>query len=239
MNKQKTSSIIGKLLAVCKKYVMPDSIDVVIKEPYIPFIPNKWNGMIVLAESQNLSWKNQDYVDYLYSLTPNERIKRLNFGGDEIGVEPWDDGSLKLAVEAAFRVKALETSVSNAVLWSQRGDSEENVNPDFDLQEVSSKLWTEILGTLNPNVIICSGKIADSIINNAGWNGKIINLRLPSKTAMSRISGMFDEEDLLRRYPEVKVVIDNNPEWLDSGYLRNKIFFACHAVSLYNGTKNT
>lgn len=222
------------LLAACKKYVISDSDSVVINEPYIPFVPYNWNGIIVLSESQNLSSTNEDYVQYLNSLTVNERMKRLSLGSDEIGVYPWDDGSLKLAIEAAFKVKALETAVSNAVLWSQRGDSNQNINPDINLQTLSSKLWTELLDILKPNLVICSGNVAHSVINNTDWSGNKVKIRLPSKTAISRVSGMFDENDLLTRYPEVKAVVDVHPEWLNDGYRRNKIFFACHVVSLNN-----
>ena len=82
---------------MCKKHVMADSEIVVIREPYIPYIPNNWNRVLVLAESQNLSSSNEGYVQHLNSLTANERMNRLGFEGDDIGVYPWDDGSLKLA----------------------------------------------------------------------------------------------------------------------------------------------
>jgi len=214
---------------------MPDSENIVIREPYIPYVPDTWNRVLVLAESQNLSSSNEGYVQYLNSLTVIEKMKRLNLGGEDIGVYPWDDGSLKLAVEAALGIAAEETAVSNAVLWSQRGDSKQNVNPDFDLQIRSSELWTEMLGILNPRLVVCCGNIADSVISKTLWSGNKIKLRLPSKTAMSRVSGMFDENDLLSRYPEVKAVLDIHPEWVSGGYRQNKIFFACHAVSLNNG----
>ncbi len=45
---------------------------------------------------------------------------------------------------------------------------------------------------------------------------------------------LFNEADLLNRYPEVKNVVNKHPEWLQGGYRLNKIFFACHAVSLYS-----
>ena len=60
-------------------------------EPYIPFIPSNWNGIIVLAESQNLSSTNEDYVQYLNSLSISERMKRLSLGYDSIGVDPCDE----------------------------------------------------------------------------------------------------------------------------------------------------
>ncbi|MCK4278176.1 MAG: hypothetical protein KAW82_03170 [Desulfurellaceae bacterium] len=122
-------------------------------------------------------------------------------------------------------------AVSNTVLWSQRKKSGANVNPSQALQDLSSKIWREFLKVLKPNYIVSSGKVAESVINNAGWKGKHSELRLPAKTAMSRISGMFNINDLLKRYPEVEYIIQQHPGWVQS-YKANKILFACHAVSL-------
>ena len=227
------------LLALCEKYKNKVvSNKVVIEEPYLPYIPQSWNCILVLAESQNLSLANENYVKALQGLDSSEdRMKRLGHptlmkAGDGIGVSPWDDGSLKLAIEAALGVSEKETAVSNAVLWSQQDpNSGRNATPDEDLRNLSSDLWREMLDILNPKCVICSGKTAYDVIKEAGWSeNKIKKLRLPSPTAMSRVSGMFEEADLLRRYPEVKKILVDNPEWGKS-FRRNKIFFACHAVS--------
>ena len=228
------SPIEKNLLACCRKHILKD---VVISEPYIPYIPNDWNGVLVLAESQNLSSSHSDYVDYLNSLIPDKRMCRLGMYDDEIGVWPWDDGALKLAVEAAFSIKAEETAVSNAVLWSKRTDSEANDNPNASMKDASVTLWTEMLDILKPKLklVVCSGNVADEVIERTNWDGcktKKRKLRLPSTQAMSRVSGMFEEDDLLMRYPEVKKVLDAHPKWGEGNYKRNKIFFACHAVSL-------
>ncbi|EGQ9976400.1 hypothetical protein FWP56_23340 [Vibrio vulnificus] len=220
------------LVNTCKKYILDDRNSVVIGEPYIPYIPNNWNGVLVLAESQNLSVGNNDYVQSLCNMSQGERIQRLGYSSEFVGVYPWDDGSIKLAVEAALGANASEVAVSNAVLWSQRGGNDQNVNPDLDLQSLSSELWSELLSILNPKVIICCGKIAQNVVSKSGWEGDKLMFRLPAKTAMSRVSGMFTEKDLLDRYPEVKEVVDSNPSWLNGGYRQNKIFFACHAVSV-------
>ena len=231
-----------ELAGLCRRHIL-DSEDVVVKEPYIPYIPDDWNGVLVLAESQNLSSSNSGYVERLKEFNENERIRRLNpkiNANGNVGVWPWDDGSLKLAVEAAFEEAAASTAVSNAVLWSQRDDSGANVNPDVDLQARSSKLWEAMLAVISPNYVVTCGKIAYSVIVGAGWNeSKIKGIRSSSPNAMSRVSGMFKEDDLLSRYPEVKQVLDAHPKWLDGGYRQNKIFFACHAVSLYGNKKES
>lgn len=222
-----------KLLSICKDFQLPDPNAVIINDPYIPFVPENWNGVLVLAESQNLSSQHDKYVKKLLSASVTERLERLYWHGDGIGVYPWDDGSLKLAVASALGLDISSTAVSNAVLWSQRGGAQQNINPAVNLQSLSSELWAQMLEVLKPKLIICSGNIADSVVHSTGWTGDRIKLRLPSRTAMSRVSGMFQEEDLLIRYPEVQSVIEKHSGLLDGGYRRNKIFFACHAVSLY------
>jgi hypothetical protein len=224
--------ITSELVDVCKGFVLPNDGSVVIDEPYIPYIPEQWNGILVLAESQNLSLSNSDYVNTLLSMSPEERIERLGSSPDYVGVFPWDDGSIKLAVEAALQVHSSQVAVSNAVLWSQRGKNKENTNPDIDLQGLSSEVWSKFLNILQPEKIICCGKIAQNVISKANWNGDVVNLRLPAKTAMSRVSGMFDEADLLKRYPEVRSVLNQNPSLIGESFRKNKIYYACHAVSL-------
>lgn len=226
-----------ELIEICKRYTLSDAEQVVVPEAYIPYIPINWNKILVLAESQNLSKTNSKYVNSLKSLTSIERMQRLGHDNLSFGVAPWSDGSLKLAIESAFDdEKADSTGVSNAVLWSQRSATGANINPSNELIEISSKLWKEYLFLLNPKLLITAGKKAENVINKTGWNGKHICLRLPAKTAMSRISGMFKTDDLLERYPEVKQVVHNNPEWVED-YRSNKVFFACHAVSIIKSGK--
>ena len=223
------------LIEICRNHLPQNNIDVVIREPYIPYFPINWNEILMLAESQNLSNTNLQYVEYLKGLSSTDRLCRLR-GPINIGIQPWDDGSLKLAVEASFGNKAENTAVSNAILWSQVNQSGNNQSPSNDLITLSINLWNDLLPIIKPQYIITCGNYARQVIETinqkvqASW--KIIQLRLPSRTAMSRISNMFPEKDLLYRYPEVKEVIQKHPEWLEGGYRQNKIFFACHAVSV-------
>ena len=204
-----------------------------IREAYIPYLPKDWNGVLVLAESQNLSNKNEDYVKWLQSLTSIKRMTRLKRYKNDVGIYPWDDGSLKLALESALKIKACHTAVSNAVLWSQRSNTGANINPSNSLMSFSARIWKEFLAILQPKTVITAGKKAEHVIKESCWSGQHIKLRLPAKTAMSRVSGMFKAEDLLTRYPEVKQAVVKNPVWVNE-YKENKIFFACHAVSIIN-----
>lgn len=228
-----------RLKAICKQYILQEYDNVVIREPYIPYLPDNWNRVLVLAESQNLSNTNYGYVDTLLANNEDWRCDRLNerHSLEGIGVYPWDDGSIKIAIEAALGVSAFETAVSNAVLWSQRGTSEQNITPGISLQKRSVSLWNEMLGVLDPEKIVCCGKVASNVIEETGRNIKVLKLRLPARTAMSRISGMFEMNDLLKRFPEVQNTIDRHPEWLGKDYCLNKVFFACHAVSMCHTNK--
>jgi hypothetical protein len=106
----------NKLIRICKQYVPAGTLNAVIAESYIPFVPEDWNGVLVLAESQNLSKKNASYVAWLNDLSDRDRIRRL-YLRESIDIQPWDDGSLKLAIEA-LKFKASQTAVCNAVLGS-------------------------------------------------------------------------------------------------------------------------
>jgi len=246
MAKNRRSAIKNdELIEACKRHILSPGIDAVVHEPYIPYIPDDWNGMLVLAESQNLSKSSSKYVKELECMAQIEKFHRLTSprltSSASLGVQPWDDCSLKLAVESAFRTKAENTAVSNAVFWSQVDESGNNKNPSEDLIRHSVMLWVDLLPLIRPNHIVTCGNIAHRVIKTAkqetlgSWDHT--QLRLPSRTAMSRISGMFPEEDLLSRYPEVKKVVQERPEWLEGGYRHNKIFFACHAVSVVAAEK--
>jgi hypothetical protein len=219
-----------ELLEICEKFLLVGHVDIIIPEPYIPYIPDNWNKVLILAECQNLSESNKHYVDRLNRCSRKQRFERLYLNEESLGVSPWDDGSLKIAIEAALKLHSLETAVSNAVLWS-RTEANKNLNPENVLIQNSAKLWKKFLDVIQPELIVVAGKIAQKVISISGWQEQVIKLRLPSPNALSRISGMFETADLLERYPEVKEVIQKNPTWINKNK-KNKIFYGCHAVSM-------
>ncbi|TVR36941.1 MAG: hypothetical protein EA392_13945 [Cryomorphaceae bacterium] len=224
-----------QLIKICESYQRGNDEPVVIEEPYIPYVPKNWNRVLVLSESQNLSAKK--YVDELRAKNTDGRINRLYEWHDKVGVLPWDDGTLKLAVEAAFGLKEDETAVSNAVPWSLVSKSgKKNMNPTDALIKSAAEFWKEMMPVLKPERIITVGKIARTTIGRAGYRDIRIPLRSASSANISRISGMFDTKDLLQRYPEVQTVVKKHPEWVNK-FKVNKVFFACHAVSVVRGLK--
>lgn len=218
-----------KLIQICRKHISRID-DVVLCEPYIPYIPEKWNGILILAEAQNLSKTNNTYLQRLIRMNRKERFMRLS-DIDNLGIQPWDDGTLKLAVSSVFPFESLHSfAVSNAVLWSQTDERGNNKTPDEELINNSISFWKDLLPVLKPHIIITCGKIASATISDI-WNGRVYGLRAPSPLFLSRISGMFNKKDLLKRFPEVANAIEHNRNILNGGYEMNKIFFACHAVS--------
>jgi hypothetical protein len=206
---------------------------VTLPEPYIPYIPQDWNGNLVLAEAQNHGTKSRDYLKWLLSLDPQNRMLRLygNYA-DGVGCQPWDDGSLKLAVAAAFGDDPDCWAVSNAILWSRVDDGGRNDSaPCAWTQRESVTAWRDFLNVLKPEWIVTAGKKARAVIDQTGYSGGRLNLQLPSPLNLSSASGMFDEKDLLGRYPEVQEAMELHPGLIRGGYRRNKLFYACHAVS--------
>jgi len=226
-----------RLFEICEGHVLPHEWDVVIHEPYPPFVPPTWNGAIVLAEAQNLSKKNGDgYIEWLEGLSSRDRIRRLYLQRDRLGVQPWDDNSLKIAIASALKLEPETIAVGNAALWSQVDTQGGNANPSKAVEAKSSEVWAELLSALEPRRIIAAGKVSKRIIMAARGTDlrpfSLDEVRLPSRTAMSRIAGMFSESDLLTRYPEVAHVLRLHPEWFEGAYRRNKVFFASHVVSM-------
>ncbi|MGC4122840.1 MAG: hypothetical protein QM765_51365 [Myxococcales bacterium] len=116
--------------------------------PYVPYLPKRWNRTLVVAEAQNLSATNAAYRTKLLMNDVRGQIRRLGSSAGDVGVGPWDDGSLKLAVEAAFGHDPEACGVSNAVLWSQVDGKDSNKTQEDGLVEESIRVWSEMLPEL-------------------------------------------------------------------------------------------
>lgn len=232
---------LNELLDACARHMLSEQDaeevagedKIVIREAYIPYIPLQWNRYLVLAEAQNLAKANGDYVRWLTGLSPRRRMNRF---ADGPAVGPWDDGSLPCAIEAAFHLNSRETAVSNAVPWSlTTPDGKRNRRPlSEEIKDKAVRFWEDLLPLIKPTHIITAGEVGKEVLERADPEGHycLKSVWLPSSRAMSPKSGMFDVDDLLKRYPEVQQVVQSKPEWFQT-YKRNKVFFACHVVSLY------
>lgn len=238
-------SLRESLKQICQNFALSENVKVIERTPYIPYIPENWNGVLVVAEAQNIT--EDDYRDCseeqkICRLYPNrDCLQNYEISGSfpKLDVKPWNDGSIPLALKASLELNLFETAVGNSCFWSIR-NGEANENPNEDMRNQSRILWQQMWDVLKERCskVICCGNIATEIFNFIeDDNLTIKELRHPSPNAMSRVSGMFNKDDLFSRYPEVKNAYDelgfgNPTNESIRNYMQNKIFFACHAVSL-------
>lgn len=228
--------MLNDLVELCRRHVLATG-DAIIPEPYLPFIPGRggsgaWNGILVLAESQNLSDTYGLYRRRLLAASPDERIHRL-YWEPQVHIKPWDDGSLKLAVSAAFETNPESFAVSNAVMWSIKTTGGSNKTPDKRLQDSSVDLWKAMLPILAPTQIVTTGAVAGNLMArvkgelSASWE----HIRLCSASPMhlNRQTGKLDVGDCLRRHPEIRALLEIHPEYVTK-YRKNKIYFAAEAI---------
>jgi len=222
---------LDRVIKVCERHNLPNRFRPVIPEPYAPYIPKSWNGILILAEAQNLSKRSQEYRTKLRTLSKKDRILRLyvDILPDGVGIQPWDNGALKLAALAMYPKESLERfAVSNAVPWSIVKGNDSNKNPTDSIEKRASDFWIEILPIIKPKRIICAGRVASRVI---GDNASATMLRLPAPHFINGLSDLFDHRDLLNRYPEVSKALSTLPGARSMKDRPGKILYACHAVS--------
>lgn len=204
----------AELLDVCDHHMLA-SEKVVVPEPYIPYVPpNGWNGILVLAEAQNLSSsKTRPYRESLEALHKagdrQSLYNRLNGDLPErsglrgIGVGPWDDGTIKLAVAAIGGVQAVhQTAVSNAILWST-GDSAVSERIASGTKVRSVAFWRDLLSTLRPSQIWTFGATARMVMKRSVVEpGQLLAFPGPFLRRL-RTGYAFDIDRLLSAFPEV------------------------------------
>lgn len=180
--------LVQQLVEVCLRHILPPPDEpVVVPEPYIPYIPQSWNGALVLAEAQNLADRWGAYREVLLGWSPEERMARLGRRDGLLDVHPWDDGWLPMAIFVGFRLKPEETAVSNAILWSQTAKgTAENARPSRALRRKSAEVWAELLGTLRPDHVVTSGTYAHEVLRSAGWLGRHTALVFPGSRNLNR-----------------------------------------------------
>jgi hypothetical protein len=208
--------LIDKLAVICEEHACPNGV--VFSESYVPYIPDDWNRVLVLAEAQNLSEKNPENAEYRKRLSElklsRDRILRLQPKQlqelrrkdgidpppwDGIGVQPWDDGLLPLAVATALKdVDPKRVAVSNAVPWSRKTGTGANARPTHDLQERATLFWQEILACMRPSHIVAAGAVARKVMKSA--DVKLTIWGSPSPRVLSVLSDSVNREELRTRF---------------------------------------
>jgi hypothetical protein len=223
-----------QLVQFCQDCIV-DTPDVVVPEPYIPYIPQGWNGVLVLAEAQNLSRTYSGYAADLKSLPRELRVRRLGYWPGLVGIQPWDNGPLRLAVAASLGADPDATAASNAVLWSITGsDGKKNENPREKFKERSIELWGKMLDVIRPEYMITAGAVAREVTKGAlcrtSASPKVVSWTLPSPRVLQPLSSMVAADELRRRFPEVDDAIRRRPEWAENPPEAPHVFYACLAV---------
>lgn len=235
---------IKALIDVAAKHMMQTSeldnpgLEIVIPESYVPYIPDHWNGMLTLAESQNLSKTNLKYCQRMERLTPRERMNRLS-SREDLGVGPWDSGIMKLMIKSLDpKTNIDEIAVGNAVPWSCRTRAKlTNSNPTPVMCDHALEYWSEMIPAIGPKLqlIVTFGVVARDVIQRAVKNLKsacqVCPLRFPASIAMNQAASLFTTEDLLSWFPEVEDACRAMSKPV-SHFSRGEIVFACHAASM-------
>ncbi len=228
------------LLNVCKNHCYQNAENVIVPEPYLPYVPENWNGILVLAESQSSAYPQ--YWERLKKESTLERMQRLGKYPEGVDIGPWDDGTIKLALQAIFEganlnLKLEDVAVSNAVPWTRKSDdNRKNLRPDEQMKAKAAEFWKEIFLVWQPDVkvLVVLGNVAEGVMKQARILGKyrVLKRRLPSTNAINRIINTFDCGDLQIRFPEVQKAKETIKEAMGIHFKPWQIFFACHAVSL-------
>jgi hypothetical protein len=194
-----------QLIDICKseKYLITGD-HIVVSEPYIPYIPENWNGVLVLFEAQNLSGSNKGIEAYRNAVKgdPYNRLGKRDFKKEGIGITPWDEGWMDLPLKACYPKHEIEDyAVGNAVLWSLAKNGK-NISPTKELKESSNNIWEQMLKVSLPDKIIAVGSVAQEIISKTEFKDKMIEVYFPYGRYASFVNKHFKYVGELNKYPE-------------------------------------
>jgi hypothetical protein len=222
------------LFTVCRETPRLTEISTVVAEPYAPYVPPNWNRILVMAEAQNLAG-DTPYVQTLTGGSKEDRIRRLYKDAPALlRIGPWDDGTLKLAVTAAWPDFTCDDfALSNAVPWSQAAGNR-NLNPEEALYGPAVEFWRRLLPVMNPARIVTVGETAREIVRRTTTKIPVLRWASASPVYLNRVSWLFDPDHLCSLFDSVRKAVDANQNWV-STHRKSKIFYACHAASTVSG----
>lgn len=175
------------LFGVCKRFHNESAI---VEEPYIPYFPSDWCGVLLIAESQNLSKKNAEYVSLLKGLSRLERYDRLAYSVNYerlLRIQPWIDGYMPLSAAVCTNMDPSSMAVTNAIPWSWTSNSGCNLNPAREHFAKAVEFNREVLLSSKPNVVITYGSMAKEVVSSLRGDWRHVALIHPSHFGMIHV----------------------------------------------------
>lgn len=171
----------------------------------------EWDGVLVVAIAQNLSDTYAQYRTILEQLHSSEQFvtvwDRLNQNllpvDGEIGIGPWDDGTMKLAVASVLGAdEPQKVAVSNAIPWSPKAGSGSELLDD-DMKAAAIRFSSDILTNLRPTKVLALGAKARDVMKPTA-NGRMPVIDMPGPFIRLYNQGYkMKPERLLQAFPEV------------------------------------
>lgn len=236
-----------KLIKICKKIdyqidLKEYSLNDFDKFPYIPYIPKQWNKILVLAEAQQLRGKikgNLTYRKRLEEASEQNQITRLGNKAitpepeKMIGIWPWDNGYIKLALLAVFPNESIgKYALSNSIPWHL---NKNNNKQFYFLRDKSIAYWGEILPILKPKAIICTGEIARKIISKTKYCCEKNKCNQYNLRSASRLHFVAKRDFDIQKYPELISIYNENRQFIiPKQPMRYYIYYMAHAKSKIN-----
>jgi hypothetical protein len=152
-----------------------------------------------------------------------------------LGITPWDEGYIKLAMLCCFPEFAIDQfGVSNAVPWHL--DKGNKPQAAF-LERKSIAFWKDILPELKPKIIICTGDIANSIITDTGYCSNNICYQMHIRSASQLhfvVKKTYQWNVWLNENPTIKELLEKNKDLIQSDDpYRYFVWYAALAVSKF------
>lgn len=170
-----------------------------------------------------------DEVVIQEAMSSEERILQLQDPA-RIPVQPWDDGTLKLAVATVWGSEAVErTAVSNAVPWSRKTADRSLKGPSAIMKRKAREFWRKVFEIMKPMRIATTGAIAYDVMSDF-TEFEVLKWPSASSKVLAPLSRSYDENRLLAKFPEVGAAMKRHPEWVTSSRL-NKVLFCCLAMT--------
>ena len=188
------------------------------KFPYIPYIPEQWNGILVLAESQQLRGNDKGNLEYLERIKKASEIDQITRLGNRkiapegpeklVGIWPWDNGLIKFALLAALPNERIENfALSNSIPWHLDKNNPKQLK---FLKDKSCMFWQDVLNIIRPKTIICTGEIAETIISKTNYCNDDNACMQYNLRSASQLHWVAKKDFNIQHYPELVDIFDEN-----------------------------